>query len=42
MVIEPGTQAPHVLHSHAFLTKLSWQVLIEGYLTSLLYVQQLN
>ena len=27
-----------VLHSHAFLTKLTWQVLIEGYLTSLLFV----
>ena len=31
-----------VLHSHVFLTELTWQVLIEGYLTSLLLLQQLT
>ena len=30
-----------VIHSDAYLTELTWQVLIEGYLTSLLLVHQL-
>ena len=29
-----------MIHSHAFLIELTWQVLIEGYLTSLLFVHQ--
>ena len=32
---------PLVFHSDAFLTELTWQVLIEVYLTSLLFVHQL-
>ena len=34
VVIEPGTLG--------FLIELTWQVLIEGYLTSLLFVHQLT
>ena len=30
------------IHSDAFLTELSWQVLTEGYLTSILLVHQLT
>ena len=30
-----------MIHSDAFLTELTWQVLIEGYLISLLLVHQL-
>ena len=33
---------PHVIHSDAYLTELTWQRLIEGYLTSLLLVHQLT
>ena len=33
---------PLVFYSIAFLTELTWQVLIEGYLTSLLFVHQLT
>ena len=36
--IEPGIL---VFYSDAFLTELTLQMLIEGYLTSLLYVDQL-
>ena len=32
----------HLLHSHDFLTELTWQVFRDGYLTLLLLVQQLN
>ena len=28
---------PFVIHSNAFLTELTWQVLIEGYLTLLVH-----
>ena len=31
-----------LLQSHVFPNELSWQVLIEGYLTPLLFVHQLN
>ena len=31
-----------MIHSNAYLTELTWQVLIEGYLTSLLLVHQLT
>ena len=31
-----------MVHSDAFLTELTWQVLIEGYLTSLLLVHKLT
>ena len=34
----PRTLGPRVIHSHAFLTELTWQMLIAGYLTSLLFV----
>ena len=30
------------VHSHASLTQLTWQVIIEGYLTSVLLVHQLT
>ena len=30
-----------MIHSDAFLTELTWQLLIEGYLISLLLVHQL-
>ena len=33
---------PLVIHSDAYLTELTRQMLIEGYLTSLLLVHQLN
>ena len=33
---------PPVIHTDAHLTDLTWQVLIEGYLTSLLLVHQLT
>ena len=33
---------PLMIHSDAFLTQLTWQVLIEGYFTSLLLVHQLT
>ena len=38
--IEPGTLG--LLHSYAFLTELTWQVLREGYSTLLLLVHQLT
>ena len=45
MRIEPETLGSCVfllcVHSHAFLTELIWQVLIEGYLISLSFVHQL-
>ena len=37
--IEPGCL---VIHSDAYLTELTWQVLIDRYLTSLLLVHQLT
>ena len=37
-MLNPG---PLVINSDAYLTELTWQVLSEGYLTSLLLVHQL-
>ena len=31
-----------VIHSDAYLTELTWQMLVEGYLTLLLFVHQLT
>ena len=35
-------RGPLVFYSDAFLTELTWQVLIEGYSTSLSFVHQLT
>ena len=37
--IEPGMSC---VHFDAFLTELTWQVLIEGYLTSVLVCAQID
>ena len=46
MGVEPGILrllvAQLVLHSHAFLTELTWKVLGEGYLILVLLVDQLT